>query len=110
TGREVRRLAGHQQPAHTLAFSPDGLTLLSVSNEQVIQWEAATGRELRQWKHLRITAALAVSPDRKTLATVAGETEDRTIRLWDAATGKQLQRLKGHSRAVMALAFSADGK
>src|SRR5262249_14808727 len=36
--------------------------------------------------------------------------KDRTVRLWDLATGKELAHLLGHSGAVTHLAFSSDGK
>jgi len=34
---------------------------------------------------------------------------DKTVRLWDAATGKELQRLS-HDNTVNAVTFSPDGK
>ena len=46
-------------------------------------------------------------PDGKTVATGS---YDRTIKLWDAATGKEIRTLKGHKNWVLALAFSPDGK
>lgn len=110
TGKEVRRLEGHQQPAYTLAFSPDGTTLVSVSCNQVIRWDTASGRQLSQWKELRSTASLAVAPDRRALATVGGETEDKSIHLWDAATGKAIGCLRGHQRGVVSVAYAPDGK
>src|SRR6185369_7554407 len=36
--------------------------------------------------------------------------EDHTIRLWDAATGRMQRILKGHTHAVRVLAYAADGK
>ncbi len=35
---------------------------------------------------------------------------DRTVRLWDAATGAALQTLEGHTDWVTSVAFSPDGK
>src|SRR4051812_48564856 len=35
---------------------------------------------------------------------------DRTARLWDAATGKELLALTGHTNAVRSVAFAPDGQ
>jgi len=50
---------------------------------------------------------LAFSPDSK---TVASASYDRTVQLWDAATGGALQTLQGNTIDVTDLAFSPDGK
>src|SRR5262249_52563457 len=48
------------------------------------------------------------APDGKTLAS-GGSDADTSVRLWDAATGKQLRRLKLPGGALT-VAFSRDGK
>jgi WD40 repeat protein len=35
---------------------------------------------------------------------------DHTLRLWDVATGQEVQRFEGHTEAVMGVAFSPDGR
>jgi len=35
---------------------------------------------------------------------------DRTLRLWDLASGREVQRLRGHAAEVVALAFTQDGQ
>ena len=47
------------------------------------------------------------SPDSKTLATAS---HDRTAKLWDVATGRELATLRGHTSWVRSVAFVPDGK
>lgn len=41
---------------------------------------------------------------------VVTASQDRTARIWDAATGSELQRLSGHTGSVYAAEFSPDGR
>src|SRR5262245_1955072 len=60
-----------------------------------------------RFRHGQWARCVAFSPDGK---TVASGGEDRTIRLWDRATGKEIRRLAGHRSGVCRLAFTPDGK
>jgi WD40 repeat protein len=51
--------------------------------------------------------SIAFSPDGQTLA---GGSTDRTIKLWQVATGKELRTLQGHTDWVSSVAFSPDGQ
>jgi len=58
---------------------------------------------------------MALSPDGKVLASGGGDTRGGELKLWDAATGKEIAALAGYSKAgysnaLSALAFSPDGK
>ena len=57
--------------------------------------------------HEGAARAVAFSPDGR-LAVSGGE--DRTIRVWDAATGTEIARGVGHTDEVLAVAFSPDGR
>jgi WD40 repeat protein len=57
--------------------------------------------------HKDLIYDLAFSPDGKILASCG---YDRLIKLWDAATGKELRALKDHSDTIYSVAFSPDGR
>jgi WD40 repeat protein/serine/threonine protein kinase len=65
-------------------------------------------RGYQTWKgHAATIACLAISPDGK---VIASGSHDRTIRLWDLASGDELHKLEDHRSGVTCLAFSPDGR
>lgn len=57
--------------------------------------------------HGASVTSIAFSPDGK---YVASASIDHTIKLWEAATGKEIQELIGHDAEVFSLSFSPDGR
>ena len=57
--------------------------------------------------HNSFVNSVAFSPDGRLLASAS---EDKTVRLWDPATGVHHQTLEGHNDSVLSVAFSSDGR
>jgi len=101
----------------SFAFSPDGKTLAAQTLEgaggfrnlvtAIKLWDVATGKPARPVAPEKDGTAIhpAFSPDGKVLAWA---TADGTVVLTDAATGKELHRLKGDG--PVRYAFTPDGK
>jgi hypothetical protein len=105
-------------PVSGLAFSPDGKTLAAAGHDQtVVLWDVDARKERLTFReHRQPVACVAFSPDGKLVASAAGSLQevDRPegddILIWEAATGTPLFHLKGHSRRVMSVAFTPDGR
>jgi WD40 repeat protein len=124
SGTSSGSLGTHGLGVHSVAFSPDGKTLVSgggaassrfavnvTGNEHshaVGVWNSEKGKFIR-WvpaeENLEITA-LAISPDGKTLARIA---PNGHVQLVDIQTGKNLRKLNLRL-AASSLSFSKDGK
>ncbi len=106
---------GEMPPSKVLTFSPevstfsaDASMLASAYGKRIYVSETATGKALAMLEeHPDSITALAISPDRKKLATADGTW---TVRLWEISTGKYIRSLTGHPDQVNALAFSPDSK
>jgi WD40 repeat protein len=108
TGREVRRLVGHQEVVGDVAFSPDGKLILSGSSEPVILWNAASGAEIhRLIGHTGSIVAVAFSPDGQ--LAVSGAV-DGSLLLWDVAEGVALRRYVGFAKPIIDLDFVPGGR
>ncbi len=57
--------------------------------------------------HTNVVFSIAFSPDGRTLASGSW---DRRIKLWDAATGREIRTFTGHTGWVRSVAFSPDGR
>ncbi len=112
-------------PMRTLAFTPDGATLIVAQNGlsehgvfTVGLWDVrlekeTAGKEIAAMpedperpEHTGVISSLAVSPNGQLLATAS---LDHSVRLWDLRRQKRVAIRQGHLAEVGAVAFAPDG-
>ncbi|MBW4430900.1 MAG: tetratricopeptide repeat protein [Pelatocladus maniniholoensis HA4357-MV3] len=101
-------LSGHTNIVRSVAFTQNGQSLVSGSNDKTIRIWNLQKRQLQgmlsekgEW------VVIAISPDGQTLASGSS---NKTIKIWHLQTGKLLSVLKGHFDLINGLCFSPDGQ
>lgn len=96
-------LIGHEGQVFAIAFSPNGAFLATASDKENATrlWDTASGELIAALDGI----APAFSPDGRVLLTI----NKKTLKLWDAGTGKPKLTLMGHEGDVTAASFSPNG-
>ncbi|MBI4870676.1 MAG: WD40 repeat domain-containing protein [Candidatus Riflebacteria bacterium] len=111
---------GHRSEVTACAVAPDGFRLVSASRDETLRiWDLETGAELftlgepstvgrigPKRGHKAEVVACAVTPDGRRIVSAS---RDKTLKLWDTASGKELGTLEGHGGEVTAIAVAPDG-
>ena len=108
TYHQSKRLTGHTDFVHSVAFSADGLLLASCGADRTVRvWDVASAKCLSVLSgHTDEVFSAVFHPDGTRLASGG---RDRAVWLWDLTTGQEVARLEGHTNYIYSLAFSPDG-
>ncbi|MEO1996046.1 MAG: protein kinase, partial [Planctomycetaceae bacterium] len=120
TGPEILSLKRYLDPDVGLSFcarfSPDGKRIVSGDENTVKVWDAVTGLETLTIKgHSDRVSSVSFSPDGTRILSSSAPNyrlpvrNDRTLKLWNAATGQESLIINGHSKGVYSASFSRDG-
>jgi WD40 repeat protein/serine/threonine protein kinase/tetratricopeptide (TPR) repeat protein len=106
---QLKAIFSHPSPVIAAAFSPDGGTVISGSEDGTARlWDAATGKGIGlPLHHGSPVTRVAFSPVGNTAVTTS---DDHTARLWDARTGEPLGRPLRHDAGVTAVVVHPSGK
>ena len=107
-GRNRVKLRGHQREVTALAFSPDGMHLVSASEDKTARiWSAADGAQERVLRgHDKALVYATYSRDGQRVATTD---TDGTVRAWPVAGGRPAV-LYGHQGQVNSAEFDRSGE
>ncbi len=108
TGREIGTLAGHAAQIVSAAFSPDSRSVITASWDSTARlWDVSTFREIRRFTiPERLISNVAFSTDGRRILTgsfvfggtaASPEMNDTAIRVWDATTGREEQRVPSYT-------------
>ena len=106
---ELKQIFSHELLVTGVAFSPDGKTILTGSDDKTARlWDAASGQPIgKPIQHSSQLSDVAFSPDGKTILTAC---LDGSARLWDVNTGQLIGQPMKHRNGSLSAAFSPDGK
>ncbi|NEO60759.1 MAG: protein kinase [Moorea sp. SIO4G2] len=109
TWKCVHTFSEESSGINSIAFSPNGQTIVSGSTDKTItifNWQAKTV-VAKLSGHLNVIEAVGFSPDGE---IIASSSWDHTIKLWHGYTGNLIHTLCGHSAWVKCLAISHNGQ
>ena len=105
TGICTSTLSGHNSTVKALAFSSDGISLVSGSYDGTVRlWDIQTGGVVGIFHgHVNAVWSVSISPDH---TTIASGSLDKTIRLWNVQTGECHCAIDGHTDRINSVSFS----
>lgn len=107
SGRQIRFFGKNKQGFWALSFSADGHRVIA-GGSKVCLFDVNTGKSLHEMTgHTHVVWGAVLTKDGKQALSGA---QDKSIRVWDTATGKQVRAFKNVRDHARCMALSPDGK
>ncbi|MBF0338749.1 MAG: hypothetical protein HQL05_13085 [Nitrospirae bacterium] len=119
SGKVLRTFSGHSAPVTSVALSSDNKYVLSAGSDKTLKlWDINTGKELRTFTgHGSGPISVSLSPNGRYVLSAgtavntsetSSEYGDKTLRLWDITTGKELVQFASFADGQW-VAFTPEG-
>jgi WD40 repeat protein len=112
SGNQLTVLKGHNARITDVAFSNDGQSIVTASHDRTARtWRVSDGANLFVLKgHAGGVTNAAFSPNGSYITTASSQ--DRTVKLWDARSGREIVELAGKENrpASTSASFDSSGK
>jgi WD40 repeat protein len=107
-GRILKKMQGHTDSIHAIAFRSDGKVIATGARDQTVRlWNAETGASIETLLgHSSGIDSVLFSPDGKWLVSASSN----ELKIWDAVSFKEQRTLKGSPTQRRGLAFSPDSR
>lgn len=104
----LREFHGHKRSVTSVAFAPDGCSVISGSRDRTVRlWDVKTGECLRVFDGFDgAVNSVAFAPDGRFFVSASGA----TLSLFETGNGRRLWSLRRHSALVTTVAYSPDGR
>ena len=117
-GEAATHLLEHIGPVIDVTVTPDFRTAFSISDSgELIHWDLQDAMEVQRFMgHGDMVYDVALMPGEEKLVSVSGSrspsepSQDTSLRIWDTASGKQLDMVNVAAPVLFQVAISPDGK
>ena len=106
TGQVVRRFLGHVGAVSDMEFSPDGLSLYTISQDRTARrWHVTSGAAIARYPLFQAGTGISdlLFNAGETMLYAAGGEADPAVVIWDARTHAVIRRLEGHTDSVVTI-------